>query len=152
MIEPLEINTTRIPSDQGLAGGPLIMVVPSLKSAPTDELYLRFGNAPVSCRSQESVAAIVSTGALNSPDRVAATGGRLDEGVFELVLEIRAFDGPLAANDPWIALVRVELGALKPGEYQFVVRETVLRFTDLDHPESATDPATSERRISFDCL
>ena len=67
-------------------------------------------------------------------------------------VEIRRFDGPLAANDPWLALVRMDLGSLEPGAYQLVVRETVLHFTELHHPENAVDPAMSERRLSFNCV
>jgi hypothetical protein len=71
--------------------------------------------------------------------------------VLNVDLEIRRFEGDLAANDPWIALVSVELGRLKPGAYEVVLRSTVLRFQDLRHPEAATDPTVSEQRFRFEC-
>ena len=151
MIEHLEVNISHIPSGRGLEEGPAMIVVPSLSGATTAELYVRFGHAPASCRSQEPVAAIASTGLLNSPDRVGVTGTRLDNGVFELALEIRAFNGPLAGNDPWIALVQMELGILHPGAYLLIARKTVLGFSDLHHPEYATNPTSTDERMSFDC-
>lgn len=66
-------------------------------------------------------------------------------------VEIRQFTGPLAANDPWIALVRVGLGSLQPASYELALRTTVLAFNDLRHPESASGPSTSERRFRFEC-
>ena len=148
----IEIDVTRVPSGGDLDGGPVIVLVPSGNSVSPADLYRRFKEAPTSCRSQEGIVAIVSTGVLNTPDQVSVTGRRRDGNSFEMSLEIRRFEGPLAANDPWLALVRMELGSLEPGAYQLVVQETVLRFTELHYPERATNPTTSEQRMSFNCV
>jgi hypothetical protein len=152
MIELLETSVERIPSDTGLGPDSAVLVVPAGEGASTADLYRRFSGAPASCRARERVVAIVSTGVLNTPDQVSATGRRRDGNSFEMNLEIRRFEGSLRANDPWIALVRMELGFLEPGTYQLVVQETMLRFMDLHHPERVTDPTTSEQRMSFDCV
>jgi len=98
------------------------------------------------------MAAIVSTGALNTPDQVSVTGSRRYRDSFDLDLEIRRFDGPMAANDPWLALIRMELGLLEPGSYRLTVHETAMRFTDIRHPETATEPMTTERSFGFVCV
>lgn len=152
MIERLEIDITVVPSGGELESGPAIIVVPAGDGASTSNLYRRFREAPASCRPREVVVAIVSTGLLNTPDQVSATGCRRDDNSFELNLEVRRFEGPLAANDPWFALVRMGLGSLEPGAYQLTVQETVLRFMDLHHPERAINPTTSEQRMSFNCV
>ena len=152
MIELLETSVERIPSDTGLGSNFAVLVVPAGKGASTVDLYRRFSGVPASCRARERVVAIVSKGVLNTPDQVSATGRRRDGNRFEMNLEIRRFEGSMRANDPWIALVRMELGFLEPGTYQLVVQEMVLRFMDLHHPEQAIDPTTSEYRISFDCV
>jgi hypothetical protein len=152
VIESLEIDVTCVPSGGDLEGGPAIMIVPAGDSASTSDLYRQFREAPASCRAREGVVAIVSTGVLNTPDQVSATGRRRDGYGFEMNIEIRRFEGPLAGNDPWLALVRMEIGSLEPGAYQLAVQETVLRFMDLHHPERATNPTTSEQRMSFNCV
>lgn len=129
-----------------------MLVAPSGGSASTADLYRRFGGSSAGCRAQEKVAAVVSTGVLNTPDRVNATGRRRDGNSFEMNLEIRRFEGSIFANDPWIALIRMELGSLDPDAYELVVQETVLHFTESQHPERASNPATSERRMRFSCV
>ena len=152
MIETLEISIEPIPSETGLGSDPVVLVVPAEKGARTSDLYRRFGGSPADCRAQEEMAAIVSTGALNTPDHVSATGRRHNSNSFEMNLEIRRFEGSIRANDPWIALVRMEIGSLERGPYQLVVQLTEFRFTELQHPERATNSVTSERRTSFNCL
>lgn len=152
MIEPLETTIERIPSDTGLGSGSSVLVVPAGEGESTARLYRRFIMAPAICRAPERVVAIVSTGVLNSPDQVGATGRRGEGNSFETDLEIRRFEGSMRANDPWIALVRMELGSLEPGSYQLMVKETVLHFRDRLRPECAIDPSTSKRRVSFDCV
>ena len=150
MIEQLQIRIVRVPSGGGLKEAAVIMMVPSL-DVPTADLFLRFAQAPPRCRAREDIAAIVSTGLLNSPDTLSATGGRAAERMFEIDLEICAFDGPLAANDPSIALLRMELGSLERGAYELVVRTTVSRFTDRQQPERGTNPTAREERLQFHC-
>ncbi|UCF91852.1 MAG: hypothetical protein JSW39_26875 [Desulfobacterales bacterium] len=152
MIEPLETSVERIPSDAGLGPHSVVLVVPAAEGTRTADLYRRFSGASANCRAREAVVAIVSTGVLNTPDRVRATGRRRDGNRFEMNLEIRRFEGSIRANDSWIALVRMEFGSLEPGTYQLVVQATVLRFVDLHHPERATNPTTSEQHLSFSCI
>lgn len=148
----MEIDVTYVPPGGDLEGGPAIMIVPAGDSASTADLYRQFIEAPASCRARERVVVIVSTGMLNAPDEVSSTGHWRDGDSIEMNIEIRRFEGPLAGNDPLLALVRMEIGSLEPGAYQLAVQETVLRFMDLHHPERATNPTTSEQRINFNCI
>ena len=118
-----------VPTGMGLDSGPYAMVVPAKAMMATADLYRQFIGVPLSCRAREPIVAVVCTKVLNSPDRVAVTASRRVGTVFSIEIEIRRFDGPLAANDPWIALIRWDLGSLEPGTYQLVVRETILHFT-----------------------
>ena len=152
MIEDLEIDITPVPFGRDLEDSPAMLVVSSGADASTADLYRRFREAPAHCRSRTRVVAIVSTDVLNTPDQVSATGRLRDGSSFEMNLEIRRFDGPLAGNDPWVALVRMELGFLEPGAYQLIVLETVLRFTELHYSERAANPTTSEQRMTFNCV
>jgi hypothetical protein len=151
-MEPLGTSVEGIPSDTGSGTDPVVLVVAAVEGASTVDLYRRFSGVPASCRARERLVAIVSTGALNTPDRVSATGCRRDSNCFEMSIEIRRFEGAIDGNDPWIALVRMELGSLDPGAHQLVIQETVFRFTEFHHPERATNPATSERRMRFNCV
>jgi hypothetical protein len=152
VIEPLETSVEGIPSDTARGSDPSVFVLPADPGSSTADMYRRFSGSPSSCRAREGVVAIVSTGVLNSPDRFSATGGRRDVTNFEMDLDIRRFEGSIRANDPWIALARMELGSLEPGSYRLIVRETVRRFTDLAHPEAATDPTKTERSFAFACV
>jgi hypothetical protein len=147
----VDTGITPAPTGLGLEFGPRMMVVPAQPGTTTVDLYRQFISAPESCPAHQPTVAIVRTGVLNSPDQVALRSSQRRGATFTLELEIRRFDGPLAGNDPWVALIQVDLGALDPGSYQLVAQETVLRFTDLHHPERATDPASREQRMSFDC-
>lgn len=151
MMEPLGTSVEGIPSDTGVGPDAAVLVVAAVEGTSTVDLYRRFSGVPASCRARERLVAIVSTGVLNTPDQVSATGHRRDGNCFEISLEIRRFEGAIDGNDPWIALIRMELGSLAPGAYQLVVQETVFRFTDLRHPERTTNLATSERRMNFAC-
>jgi len=151
-METLEIDVTRVPFGGDLEDSPAILVVSTGAGASTVDLYKRFRESPERCRSRTRVVAIVSTGVLNTPDQISASGRRRDGSSFEMNLETRRFEGPVAGNDPWVALVRMELGSLEPGAYQLVVKETVLRFAQLHHQERATNPTMSERRMSFKCI
>lgn len=150
MIETLETSITPIPSEQGSPDAS-VTVVPADEGVDTAELYRRHTRDSPQCRAQRPSVGLVSTGVLNTPDRVAATGVRRD-GRFEIALELRRFDGPMAANDPWIAVVRAELGRLDQGSYRLNVQQTVLRFTDIEHPELTSDPVVTERSLDFDCV
>jgi hypothetical protein len=150
MIEPLEVTVSRTDEAEDAADGRALMVVPALEGSSTADLYSRFSRSPSSCRSNEPVAVIFATRLLNSPDVLTATGHR-DGAVFQMDVQIRAFDGPMAANDPGVALVRMDLGPLERGEYTLVVSETVSHFSDWNHPDRATDPATSEHGMTFYC-
>jgi hypothetical protein len=128
-----------------------MLVVPVGDGASTADLYRQFSGTPARCQAREELVAIVSTIELNTPDQVSATGRQRDGNCFEMSLEIRRFEGSIDANDPWIALVRMDLGCLEPGTYQLVVRETEFRFSEMRHPERANKSSTSERGMSFDC-
>jgi hypothetical protein len=147
----VDTGITPAPTGVGLEFGPRMMVVPAQPGTTTVDLYRQYIGAPESCQARQPMVAIVRTGVLNSPDQVTSSGSQRSGTTFTIALEIRRFDGPLAGNDPWVALIQVDLGSLDPGSYQLVVQETVLRFTDLHHPERATDPMRREQRMSFDC-
>lgn len=151
MIETLETSIEPIPFDAVIPSASGMQVVPIEPGESTVDLYRRYGEVSYACRAGTDVVAIVSSGILNTPDHVSATGGRRDDVTFEIDVEIRRFDGPIRANDPWVALIRMDLRSLDAGAYELVVRETEFRFSEMNHPERAIDPTTSERRLSFEC-
>ena len=149
---PLKTSITSVPSGEGIELGPCMMVVPADQGVPTPSLYRRYIKGSQGCRAREPVVGIVRTKVLNSPDRVAVTGSRHTGTRFAVDIEVRRYDGPLAANDPWVALILVELGSLEPGTYRLVVQETVLRFRELHQPARATDPKATEQHMNFTCV
>lgn len=151
MRKQITVDITKIPSGGDIGAGPWIAIVPDPACGSAADLYRQHQAAPAACRASEEAVAIVATGLLNTPDKVAATGWRGDGRNFAMNLEIRRFEGPLAANDPWMALVRMRLGKLAPGWYRLAVRETVRRFMDRHHPERTVDPTTRERSATFVC-
>lgn len=151
MNRELPISLERIPSDTGTGHDPVLLVATAEPSSSTTGLYRRFTGEAAGCRAGENLVVIASTGALNSPDLVAASGRRHSGSAFKMALDIRRYDGPIRANDPWIALVRMDLGSLDGGRYAVVVEQTTRRFTDRQHPERATNPVTIERRLQFNC-
>jgi hypothetical protein len=149
--EPLTISVTRVPAGSGLEPGPGLVVGSAEHEASTAELFERFSRKSSGCQLGQRTVAIISTGVLDTPDQVMASGSRRDRHGFDVNLEVRDFDGPMAANDQWLALVRMELGYPEEGSYQLTVYETVLRFTDIGHPEAAEKVRTAEWRFSFRC-
>jgi hypothetical protein len=148
----MKTDITAIPADNGLELRPRIMVAPLLLGVAVADLYRQFHEAPPVYRVREPMVALLRTEMLNTPDRVAVTGSARTNGTFVVDIEIRRFDGPLAANDPWAAVIRVDLGSLEQGRYSIEMYETVLRFMELHHPERATNPTTSDVRMSFNCV
>lgn len=150
--EPSKTSVTSVPSGEGIELGPRMMVVPADQTVATPSLYRRYIKASRSCRAGEPVVAIIRTEMLNTPDRVAVTASRHSGARFAVDIEIRRYDGPLAANDPWVALILVDLDSLEPGTYQLVAQETVLRFTELHQPDRATGPTMTEQHMTFTCV
>ncbi|MCF6338517.1 MAG: hypothetical protein L3J84_11295 [Gammaproteobacteria bacterium] len=148
----MKIDLTRVLSGENLKVGPAIMIVPTINDATTVDLYRQFREAPANCQSRKKNVAIVATGLLNTPDQVSGIGCRRDGNSFEINLETRRFEGPLAGNDPWFALIKMELGSLKQGIYTLAIKERVLRFIDFRHPEHATNSTTTKQHMSFDCI
>ncbi len=157
MIEPLTISVTRVPAVSGMESGPCLEPGPTVvvgsvgQEAGTAELFERFSRKSSGCRAGQRTVAIISTGVFDTPDQVTATGSRRDRTAFDLNLEVSDFDGPMAANDQWLALVRMELGYPEEGSYQLTVHETVRRFTDIGRPETAEKVRTAEWRFRFSC-
>jgi hypothetical protein len=133
------------------AGGPRMMITERHAGLTPLSAYRQHVAAPVQCRAGQPLVAIVRIGPLATPDQVAVIRSQRKGSEFRVAVEIRHYDGALFANDPWIALVQVELGPLMPGAYELWVEETTLRFADLGHPETATGPVTVEQRLRFEC-
>ena len=152
MTEPLTTSVTRVPAPSGPQPSLVLAVGSAEQDADTAELFERLSREPAGCRAGHRTVAIISAGVFDTPDRVTATGSRRDHEGFDLDLEVRDFDGPMAANDQWRALVRMELGYLEEGSYQLTVHQTVLRFTDVGRPETAVKVRASESRFGFSCL
>jgi hypothetical protein len=146
----MDTTISRHPSEALPQGGPSVVVVAQNSVAPA-ELYRRGMSSPLRCAANVPVVALIRTPLLSSPDVVAAKAGEWTPSLLIVELEIRQFTGPLAANDPWIALVCVGLGSLQPAPYELALRTTVLAFSDLHHPESASGPSTTEQRFRFEC-
>jgi hypothetical protein len=97
----------------------------------------------------QRMAAIVRTASLNSPDRVVVTAVKRRPGSTRIELEILRYIGPMAANVPWFALIRVEIGLPKAGANEIVVCETTFETTDPQAPRTKSAAATNEERVSF---
>ena len=76
----------------------------------------------------------------NSPDTVTVTRAERDGKKIQITVETRTYSGPLRANIVTTPLIEVTLGALERGDYVVKVRESVLSFTELSHPEKAKSP------------
>ncbi len=148
----LDVAVTRIPSDAEVSSQLEAMVVALSGGTTVEERYRRFHDAPAPCPRRQPAEAIVAVGTLNSPDQVEAAGTRIAPDAFRIALDVRRFDGPLAANDPWTALVSMALGSLEAGSYTLVVQESVSRFTEHNRPETATGRETTEHAIAFECV
>jgi len=150
-MEPLTISVTRVPAGPAMEPGPALVIGSAEQEASTAELFEQFSRKSSGCQAGQRTVAIISTRVFDTPDRVTATGSRRDRTGFDLNLDVRDFDGPMAANDQWLALVRMELGYPEEGSYQLTVHETVHRFTEIGHPETAEKVRTTEWRYHFSC-
>jgi hypothetical protein len=146
----MDTSISRHFSDALPQDGPTLLVAQD--SVAPAELYRRGMSSPLRCAAKVPVAALIRTPLLSSPDVVAARAGEWTGSVLTIEVEIRRFTGPLAGNDPWIALVRVGLGSLQPGSYELALRTTVLAFADLHHPESAGGESISGQSFHFECI
>ena len=151
MNEKLDTAIERMPVGTLPADGPPLVLGPSAGRASASEFYRAHLGAPLDCAAPGPLAAVIRSDVLATPDRLMATGSRTEGRTFAIDLDVRRFEGPMAANDPWVALVRVELGQVEPGRYDLVVRTTLWHFDDRAHPESARNPESSIEHIRFDC-
>lgn len=145
------VNTEieRLPVEDLLGyGSSLVVVARGVGQTPADR-YIKHANAGEILPSAESLVAILRSTLLSTPDEIRITKVSCDGPIFLIELEIRRYEGDLAANVPTIALVQVELGRLAPRDYQVVVTETTLYFMDLKHPENAANPTTKSYQLRF---
>ncbi|MDO6416129.1 hypothetical protein Q4F19_17215 [Sphingomonas sp. BIUV-7] len=100
------------------------------------------------CRTGRPTTAIIRTDSLNSLDQVAvATVERLP-GLTRIALDIRRHVGPIAANVPWFALIRIPIGLPSTGLNEIVLSEIV---TEIGDKAGAQSPTTCEQHLSFHC-
>ena len=147
----MNTSISRHPSDALPAGGPPLVILPAKDALAPDELYRRGISSPLRCPANDRVVALIRTPVLSSPDMVAANAGEWRDRLLTVELEIRSFTGALLANDPWVALVKVEMGSLAPGTYEILARTTRLEFSHRNHPETAGRPSVTEQRWRFEC-
>lgn len=145
----MHTDIVRIPSGT-LPDGPSFVVVPA-GHGTLAELYARGTHGVAPGPAGKPMLALMRTDLLATPDRLAVLATSRVGAVFTIELEIKAYRGPLAANDPWIGLVSVDLGSLEPDKYEFAVKTTIRSFDDLRRPENASAPEISERRFRFEC-
>ena len=145
----MKTEIERVPEEE-LPGhdSSLVVVAKSVGQTPADR-YIKHANAGEILPSADSLVSIVRSTLLSTPDEIRVTSVSCDGPTFLIELEMRRYEGDLAANDPTIALVQVELGRLARGDYQVVVTETTLYFMDLKHPENATNPTTKSYQLRF---
>jgi hypothetical protein len=94
--------------------------------------------------------ALIRSEPLSTPDQFQVADALRMDRTFRVALERRRFVGALFANVVTVALVEVELGSLNEGLYHMVVVETALEFEDVQHPEKAANPTTSEQTLKFE--
>jgi len=145
----METEIQRLPLEKLLGHGlPLLVVVKDIGQTPADR-YIKYANAREILPSANPLVAIVRSPLLSTPDEIGVIRASHNGQIFSIELEIRHYEGDLAANDETIALVQVELGRLVPGNYQVIVTEATLRFLNLKHPEDAMNPTTKSYQLRF---
>lgn len=147
----MKTSITRHFSDALPEPGTPFMVVPAEDGRPRADLYRNHVNVPLRCAAGLPILALIRTPLLSTPDLVAVLSVCLSGSELTVEVEIRKFTGDLAANDPWIALIGVELGKLEAGKYGAAVITTILQFDDQRDPESAADPVVTEQLFHFEC-
>ncbi len=86
---------------------------------------------------------------LSSPDSLVVKSAQIDAQAIHVTTELRRFAGPLHANVVTIPILEVELGPLSPGSYDVDVELTELQFSDMMHPEGATEHDVRHLRLAF---
>jgi hypothetical protein len=147
----MQVNISPHPFGALPEKGEPFVVVPAEEGVDPLEIYRKHSTAPLRCVARRPMLAILRTPLLATPDRVNVVAASWTAEVLALELEIRRFTGHLAANDPWTALVSVELGTLEPGSYKVSVRTTSLHFAELQRPETAANPIENVQDFRFEC-
>lgn len=148
----LDTEIINISSVETYESYPVLMGVCQSKNMTAENIQRTFIAISSACQGDaDGEVAIVTTGMLNSPDKVSANGRRLDENSFELNIEINQYAGPMAANVPWQALIKMQLGALEKRTYELIVYEKMQQFTDMKNPEQSSNITTNESSMKFIC-
>ena len=147
----MEYTISRHPADALPQEGPVFVVCPAQESIAPAELYRRSVGTPLRCAAGSPLAALIRSALLSTPDQIAVKRAEWMGPVLNVDLEIRKFVGDLAANDPWFALVMLQLGRLEPGSYEAVVSSATFNFRELHHPEKGGAPSIARERFRFQC-
>lgn len=152
MMRNLDIEVKNISSDTASASYPELIGVCHTKNISVENIQRTFIAISRGYQSDiDGETAIVTTGMLNSPDKVFVNGRQIDERSFELHVEINRYDGPMAANVPWQAFITMQLGILKKGTYELIVSEQIRQFKDIKNPVENSLIASSENAMKFIC-
>jgi hypothetical protein len=130
-----------------LRDGEIRMAVqPRLDGVPAIRYLEAAAGAP---RGRDLVAA-VSLGIIKSSDELMVQEARLEGDRLFLRVQLRDFQGRLAANVLRLAIVVVELKDLAPGTYRVEVCIDRSVFTEYEHPATATYEGSSSHQLHFE--
>ena len=131
--------------------GTQLVVVPKVIGKTAEERYKRHVTTGEPLPANQSLVALIRRHLSSSQDIIQVTKAQRRSETISIDLELRIYEGPIAANVETTALVQIELGRLKPGTYAVVVREIALYFQDLQRPDQSTNPTTTTYQIEFHC-
>ncbi len=140
----------KVPFDQHLETLSRIMVVAADDHGDLLEQYFSAPPAEAACKAEGAVAVLVRSARLNSPDRLVVTDVERAPGRLRVTFEITRFTGPMAANDPWFALVCLDMDRPQSGSNEILLTETTL--SGADPPGDGAVPVSRhEERLRFAC-
>lgn len=151
---PLTTPILQVPFDPQLEPMPRIVVVAADRIDDDDDLlahYVSASSVEGACQAESAIATIIRSERLNSPDRITVTGVERRPGGLRVEVQIQRYAGPMAANDPWFALISLEFGLPKAGVNEVLLSETTREFAD----SAVGEPirvGNVEHRLRFTCL
>lgn len=144
----MHTEIARLPADVLPAAGPRLLVV---ERASGSDPASRYQHAPHALPAATPLVALARSASLATPDQLRVLSASRAGTTFTIELELRSYQGPIAANDPWVALVQADLGSLPPGSYDLIVTQTTLSFHNIRRPDQASSPTATTDQLHFVC-
>lgn len=149
MTPELNNEVVRVAEEALPGSGPTLRLALRAAGETPAERYERPADTQRAVPAGEALVVLKRVALLSTLDEVRVASATHDDATFSIAMEIRRYEGDIAANDPRAALVQVELGEPARGAYTIVVTEATSRFQDAKHPEQAADPTRATERLRF---